>query len=67
MQKNNFVSSDHPKKHPILSRNKSILSASTFADEFTVGKVLGKGRFGNVCLAKHNQTNSIYAVKKIGL
>jgi len=32
-----------------------------------MGKVLGKGRFGNVCTAIHNQTGSIYAVKQISL
>ena len=39
----------------------------SFEDEFTVGKVLGKGRFGNVCMAKHKQTGSVFAVKKISL
>ena len=39
----------------------------SFSDEFKLGKVLGKGRFGNVQMAYHNVTGSIYAVKQMSL
>lgn len=35
----------------------------TSPDEFTFMKVLGKGSFGTVCLAKHKANNKIYALK----
>ena len=57
---------EQPKRPKILNRVRQN-STLTFNDEFKLGKVLGKGRFGNVCIAKHIATNSIFAVKKIGL
>lgn len=60
----NLSSQEQPKRPKILSKVRHV---STFSEEFKVGKVLGKGRFGNVCLAVHNQTGSIYAVKQISL
>jgi serine/threonine protein kinase len=44
-----------------------IRHSSSFSEEFKLGKVLGKGRFGNVYLTTHNQTGSIYAAKQISL
>ena len=60
----NITSQEQPKRPRILSKFKPI---NTFADEFKLGKVLGKGRFGNVQMAYHNITGSIYAVKQISL
>ncbi len=53
-----------PKRPKILNRKPL---TSLFSEEFKVGKVLGKGRFGNVFLGQHIQTKSIYAVKQISL
>jgi serine/threonine protein kinase len=55
---------EEPKRHKILIRTKNSL---TFGEEFKLGRILGKGRFGNVYLAKNNQTNSIYAAKQINI
>ena len=60
----NISSQEQPKRPRILSK---VRNNSTFAEEFKLGKVLGKGRFGNVQLALHNLTGSIYAAKQISL
>lgn len=60
----NISSQEQPKRPRILSK---IRHSNSFSEEFKMGKVLGKGRFGNVCIAMHNQTGSIYAVKQISL
>jgi serine/threonine protein kinase len=52
-----------PKRPKILNRK----HVSSFSDEFKLGKVLGKGRFGNVSIGQHIPTGSIYAVKQISL
>jgi serine/threonine protein kinase len=41
--------------------------SNSFSDEFKLGKILGKGRFGNVYLAIHTNTGSVYAAKQISL
>ena len=60
----NLSSQEQPKRPRILSK---VRHSNFFSDEFKMGKVLGKGRFGNVCLATHNMTGSVYAVKQISL
>ena len=60
----NISNQEQPKRPRILSK---VRPPHTFAEEFKLGKVLGKGRFGNVQLAYHNSTGSIYAVKQISL
>lgn len=54
---------EQPKKPRILSKRHN----SGFSEEFKLGKVLGKGRFGNVQMAYHNATGSVYAAKQISL
>jgi len=39
----------------------------SFFEEFKLGKVLGKGRFGNVYRAQHNTSKFLTAVKQISL
>jgi hypothetical protein len=53
-----------PKRPKILNRKQH---SASFSEEFKLGKVLGKGRFGNVFIGQHIQTKSIYAVKQIVL
>lgn len=60
----NLSSQEQPKKPRILSK---VRHSASFNEEFKMGKVLGKGRFGNVCMAMHNATGSIFAVKQISL
>lgn len=60
----NLTNQQQPRRPKILSK---VRHNTTFSDEFKLGKVLGKGRFGNVCMAFHNLTGSVYAVKKISL
>ena len=60
----NISSQEQPKRPRILSKVRPI---NSFADEFKLGKVLGKGRFGNVQIAYHNTTGSVYAAKQISL
>lgn len=60
----NLSSHEQPKRPRILSK---IRQSNSFSEEFKLGKVLGKGRFGNVCLATHNATGSVYAAKQISL
>lgn len=60
----NISNQEQPKRPRILSK---IRHSNSFSQEFKLGKVLGKGRFGNVCLAVHSQTGSVYAAKQISL
>lgn len=60
----NLPAQEQPRKPRILSK---VRHNTSFSDEFKLGKVLGKGRFGNVQMAFHNATGSVYAVKKISL
>ena len=60
----NLASHEQPKRPRILSK---IRHSNSFSEEFKLGKVLGKGRFGNVCMAMHHATGSIYAAKQISL
>ena len=57
-------SHEQPKRPRILSK---VRNSNNFSDDFKLGKVLGKGRFGNVCMAMHNLTSSVYAAKQISL
>ena len=54
---------EEPKRHKILSKQRQL----TFFEEFKLGKVLGKGRFGNVYMVQHNASNFLAAVKQISL
>lgn len=58
------VNQEQPKRPRILSKARP---SNTFQEQFKLGKILGKGRFGNVCLGKHIQTGSLYAVKDINI
>ncbi len=60
----NMLYPEQPKRPRILSK---VRHSNSFNDEFKLGKVLGKGRFGNVQMAFHNLTRSLYAVKQISL
>lgn len=60
----NLTSQEQPKRPRILSK---IRTSNTFSEEFKLGRVLGKGRFGNVCMAMHNGTGAVYAAKQISL
>ena len=60
----NLSTQEQPKRPRILSK---IRSNNTFNEDFKLGKVLGKGRFGNVSMVMHNATGSVYAVKQISL
>lgn len=60
----NLPAQEQPRKPRILNKVKH---STLFSDEFKLGKILGKGRFGNVHMAFHNATESVYAVKKISL
>jgi hypothetical protein len=55
---------EEPKRPKILNKQRISLS---FFEEFKLGKILGKGRFGNVYRAQHNATRAIFAVKQISL
>lgn len=59
-----MASQEQPRKPKILNK---VRHSASFNDEFKLGKVLGKGRFGNVHMAIHNSTGSVYAVKMISL
>ena len=54
---------NQPKRPKILNRK----YIPTFMEEFKLGKVLGKGRFGNVFVGQNIQTKSIFAIKQISL
>ena len=54
---------EEPKRPKILNKQKQL----TFFEEFKLGKVLGKGRFGNVYRAEHNISKFLVAVKQISL
>lgn len=58
------VSQEQPKRPRILSKQRS---SAGFHEQFKLGKILGKGRFGNVCLGKHIQTGAVFAVKDINI
>ena len=58
----NISMHEQPKKPRILSKRHS-----GFSEQFKLGKVLGKGRFGNVQMAYHIATGSVYAAKQISL
>lgn len=34
-------------------------------DDFSIGKTLGQGKFGQVMVARHRKTCSLFALKKI--
>ena len=38
---------------------------SCSADDFEIGRVLGTGSFGRVCLARHKATNTVIAIKSL--
>jgi hypothetical protein len=59
---NRNISVEEPKRPKIL--NKKQLS---FFEEFKLGKILGKGRFGNVYRVQHNASKFVAAVKQISL
>lgn len=56
---------EQPKRPKILS--KASHRERSFHEEFRLGKVLGKGRFGYVQMVMHNSTGSVYAAKQISL
>jgi serine/threonine protein kinase len=60
---NRNICVEEPKRPKILNKQKQL----TFAEEFKLGKILGKGRFGHVFRAQHNFTKMIVAVKQISL
>jgi hypothetical protein len=62
--KTNINHEDEPKRPKILNR---LRHSQSFFEEFKLGKMLGKGRFGNVFRVQHIPTNFLYAVKKISL
>lgn len=49
-----------PKQEPATSAD-----SKPTADDYTFGKTLGKGAFGDVVLATHNLTGKVFAAKKI--
>ena len=60
---NRNICIEEPKRPKILKKQKHI----SFFDEFKLGRVLGKGKFGNVYIAQHIPSKFIVAVKQISL
>lgn len=60
---NRNICIEEPKRPKILNKQKQL----TFFEEFKLGKVLGKGRFGNVYRAQHNFSKFVAAAKQISL
>jgi serine/threonine protein kinase len=63
MPTNRNICVEEPKRPKILNKQRQL----TFYEEFRVGKVLGKGRFGSVYMVQHNLTKFVAAVKQISL
>ena len=60
----NLLNIEEPKRPKILRKQRA---SHSFSEEFKLGKVLGKGRFGNVYKAQHLSTGFVCAVKQISL
>ena len=54
---------EEPRRPKILNKQKHL----SFFEEFKLGKVLGKGKFGNVYRAQHNFSKFVVAAKQISL
>ena len=50
---------------PQLNKQNSNLKSQVTKDDFSLGKKLGKGQFGEVFIAKHKKTGFICALKII--
>lgn len=48
-----------------ISKAQSSLHRKVSIHDFSLGKVLGEGKFGTVFLATHIDTKSFYALKKV--
>ena len=50
---------------PTIEEQKNKESSGLSIDDFVLGKKLGEGRFGNVFMAIHKKTGSIFAIKRV--
>lgn len=50
---------------PNISPLQKLRIGSCAADDFEIGRILGTGSFGRVCLARHKATDSVVAIKSL--
>ena len=62
---NNSDSRSPPNKYPVVEARGKKVERGMRADEFTMGKKLGEGKFGVVHLARHRKSGMVVALKKI--